>query len=645
MAWFFKFFLTGVFLLFLIGIIIFIVFYRSLPNIIKPGDYKPMVVSEVFSDDGTKIGEFYELRRKPIPVNQIPKIVIHSFVAAEDSQFFSHKGIDIRGIIRAAIKNMLAGRVTQGGSTITQQVARSLLLTREKKISRKIKEILLALKLEKELSKEEILYLYLNEIYFGHGAYGVQAASQNYFGKDVSELTLAEAAMLAGLPQAPTRYSPLVNRQAAKERQLYVLERLLEDGYISKVDAIGARDEVLRLLKKHDFNLKHAPYFVEYVRQYLAEKYGYERVYRDGLQIHTTLNLNAQKAANLAMDRGLRDIDKRIGYRGVIGHLKKDEIKSFLEDQMKNQILEMGNLYQAVVTEVDDRKKNIFIQVGSQKGQILFSEMRWARLPNPDKFYQEELVKKPSDVLRSGDLIWVRFVEKDHFVLEQEPQIQGALLSFDHNSGFVKAMIGGYDFSTSEFNRALQAKRQIGSTFKPVIYAAALEKGYTPASIIVDSPIIYREGESDVVEKWKPRNFAERFYGDTTLANALAFSRNIVTVKIAQDISVEMIVKFARKLGIESPLIEDLSMALGSSSLTLDEICRAFAVFARGGKIIHPIFITKVLDRDGNVLEEYKPTEELQLVEKQVITPQLAYLMTDLLKKVIQIGTGKSIKD
>ena len=610
-----------------------------------------MVVSEVYADKGDKIGEFYELRRKVVPLNKIPKVVINAFIAAEDAQFLSHKGIDLRGILRASIKNFQAGHVVQGGSTITQQVAKSLLLTPEKKFSRKFKELVLAMRLEKNLSKEDILYLYLNEIYLGHGAYGVEAASQNYFGKSVSEITLAEAAILAGLPQAPSRYSPLLNSKAAKERQLYVLKQMVDNGYISKRESLEARDQVLHFYTRSDFNLRFAPYFVEHVRRYLVEKYGNERVLRDGLQVYTTLNLDFQKTANLAIEKGLRDLDKRQGYRGAINHFSDSKkIDTFLEEQTQKEVFEEGNVYQAIVSKVDDGAKKVGVRFGSNtedlsnQGEIIFQEMRWARKPDLDKYYLEDLIKHPSQALSVGDVIWIRLIQKGtpwHVILEQEPLIQGALLSIDPHTGFIKAMVGGFDYTKSEFNRSIQGQRQVGSSFKPIIYTAALDKGYTTASVITDSPIIYKEGEEALEEKWKPRNFGERFYGDTILADALAFSRNIITIKLVQDIKIDAVTQMAKKLGIKSPLIEDLSMALGSSSFTLEEMCEAFSVFANEGKRTPPIFIQKVVDREGNVLEEYTPPSS----QEQVISPQLAYVITHLLKGVIQFGTAKSVSD
>ena len=637
--------LVGLLLLVFLGMVGAMVYISaSLPKLISPAQYRPLVVSDVYAEGGEKIGEFYELRRKVIPLEEVPGVVINAFVAAEDAQFFSHKGIDLQGIIRAAIKNFQAGRFVQGGSTITQQVAKSLLLTPERKLSRKVRELILAMRLEKNLSKKEILYLYLNEIYLGHGAYGVEAAAQNYFGKRASELNLAEASMLAGLPQAPSRYSPLLSPTLAKERQIYVLKQMVDSGYISKREALEARNTVLKFLKRDDYNLRYAPYFVEYLRQVLIDKYGYDKVMKEGLQIYTTLNLKLQKTAHFAIEKGLRELDKRQGYRGVLGHLDKKQMEDFLKDQQEKEIFEEGKNYQAVVSQVSDAQRKTVVRFGAWEGEIPFEEMRWARKPDKDKYYLEALVKKPSEVLSVGTLILIRLLEKPnlgkriHVMLEQDPVVQGALLSFDFHTGFVKSMVGGLDFSKSEFNRALQGRRQVGSTFKPIIYGAALEKGYTGASVIIDSPIIYKEGEEEIEEKWKPKNFGEKFYGDTILANALAFSRNVVTIKLVQDIKIKTVVEYAQKLGIESPLVEDLSMALGSSSISLLEMCRAFSIFANEGKKSELLFIQKILDRDGNVLEEYKPQES-----KQILTPQHAYLMTHLLKGVVSYGTGKDL--
>jgi len=637
--------LVGLLLLVFLGMVGAMVYISaSLPKLISPAQYRPLVVSDVYAEGGEKIGEFYELRRKVIPLEEVPGVVINAFVAAEDAQFFSHKGIDLQGIIRAAIKNFQAGRFVQGGSTITQQVAKSLLLTPERKLSRKVRELILAMRLEKNLSKKEILYLYLNEIYLGHGAYGVEAAAQNYFGKRASELNLAEASMLAGLPQAPSRYSPLLSPTLAKERQIYVLKQMVDSGYISKREALEARNTVLKFLKRDDYNLRYAPYFVEYLRQVLIDKYGYDKVMKEGLQIYTTLNLKLQKTAHFAIEKGLRELDKRQGYRGVLGHLDKKQMEDFLKDQQEKEIFEEGKNYQAVVSQVSDAQRKTVVRFGAWEGEIPFEEMRWARKPDKDKSYLDALVKKPSEVLSVGNLILIRLLEKPnlgkriHVMLEQDPVVQGALLSFDFHTGFVKSMVGGLDFSKSEFNRALQGRRQVGSTFKPIIYGAALEKGYTGASVIIDSPIIYKEGEEEIEEKWKPKNFGEKFYGDTILANALAFSRNVVTIKLVQDIKIKTVVEYAQKLGIESPLVEDLSMALGSSSISLLEMCRAFSIFANEGKKSELLFIQKILDRDGNVLEEYKPQES-----KQILTPQHAYLMTHLLKGVVSYGTGKDL--
>ena len=633
------------------SVIIFNIIAASLPDIITPQDYKPWVMSEVYAKGGEKIGEFYEHRRKLIALQDIPDSVKKAFISAEDSHFYSHRGVDMMAIFRAALINFKARRFEQGGSTITQQVARSLLLTREKKLSRKIKEAILAMKLEKHLSKDEILYLYLNEIYLGHGAYGIVAASENYFGKDVRDLTLAEAAILAGLPQAPSRYSPLINPQSAKERQVYVLRQMVGAGYISKKEAFQANEAILEFHPRSDLNLTVAPYFVEHVRRYLLEKYGFEKVMHEGLQIYTTLDIAFQKQANTSIEKGLREVDKRQGYRGPLEHFgAAEKIKTFLEGK-KDETFEAGEIYQGIVTQLDDRTKEVLVSLAQKEdkpvqGKIPFQEIRWARKPDPNKYYLYKLLQKPSEAFKVGDLIEVRIIEKKedapwHFNLEQMPIVEGALFSFEPKTGHVKAMVGGLDYRRSEFNRVIQGERQVGSTFKPIIYGAALEKGYTPASVIVDSPIIYQEGEKEIEDQWKPRNYAQKFYGDTIFANALAYSRNIVTIKIVQDIKIETVIEFAKRLGITAPLIEDLSMALGSSSLTLEEMCKVFAIYANQGKKQAPIYITKVVDRYGEVLEAQLPLAETE----QVVTPELAYLMTNLLQGVVKRGTGKDVND
>ena len=618
----------------------------NLPYIGTLKDYDPPTISVVYSSDGQIIGRFWEEKRIVIPLEEVPKHVIHAFVAAEDSRFFEHRGIDIVGILRALIKNITAGKIEQGGSTITQQVTRSLLLKNTKRTyKRKAREALLSIQIEKNFSKDRILFLYLNQIYLGHGAYGVEAAARTYFGKSAKELDLAEAALLAGLPQAPARYSPVKHFARAKARQRYVLERMREEGYITKEEEVEAYREPLKIIGKEEDYFRRAPYFTEYVRQYLVKKYGKERLYRGGLQVYTTVNLEMQKAAQEALRRGLAELDKREGYRGPLKHIKEEGITSYKEQMLGSKETfkpEIGSIVEALVEKVDDTGQRAELWVYGAKVVLPLAEMKWARKPDPNVPYYKVQVKKISEVLSPGDVVLVRIKKKAKgpcswiVSLEQEPQVQGALICMEPHTGRVRSMVGGRDFFVSQFNRAVQARRQPGSAFKPVIYAAALDKGMSPADVIVDAPFISDNGKDERV--WKPRNYKGKFFGPTILRTALAKSRNVITVKILRKIGIDYVISYARQLGITSPLNEDLSLALGSSGVSLLELTRAYCVFASLGFLPQPIFVERVLDRNGQVIEENQPQAD------QVISPQTAYVMTDLLKAVVQEGTGWRVK-
>ncbi len=527
------------------GVFSYLYFLQDLPSIGNLKNYKPSTITKFYSEDGEVIVEFFIEKREVVFLERIPRELVQAFVSGEDARFFEHKGLDYLAILRAFLKNIFSGEIVQGGSTITQQVVKSLLLTPEKSFFRKFREAILAFKIEKYLSKEEILYLYLNQIYLGHGAYGVASAAETYFGKPVEKLNLPEAALLAGLPQAPNKNSPYHHPEQAKRRQAYVLQRMAEEGVISHAEMMKALAFPLTLRNKQELDRPKASYFVEYIRRYIEEKYGKEALYKKGLQVYTTLDTDDQQIAEEAMESGLREIEKRQKYR-----------------------------------------------------------------PH-----------------------------------ESSSTLEGALICFDLESGYIKAMVGGRDFKKSQFNRAVQARRQTGSAFKPVVYASALDKGYTPASIIVDSPVIFEWGD----KKWKPKNFEGKFSGPTTLRNALTHSINVVTVKIAHDIGIDYIKDYAKNLGISSPLQNDLSMVLGSSSLSLYELTKAYAVFANQGNRFKPIWIKKILDRDGNLLEENLPYFYFKESShgESILSSQTAYLMTHLLESVVQYGTGwraKSLK-
>ncbi len=618
---------------------------QDLPKISRLADYRPPVVTTVYAADGRKIAEFYKERRILVPLSKIPKQLVQAFVAAEDARFYTHKGIDFLSIIRAFFKNLEAGTIVQGGSTITQQVTKSFLLTPERSYKRKMKEAILAYRIDKVFSKEEILYLYLNQIYLGHGAYGVAAAAENYFGKEVSDLNLAESAMMAGLPQAPSRYSPFRFPKKAKERQVYVLQRMVTEGFISREQADEAMRTELDIHPRKNWYIDEVPFYTEHVRREIEERYGPEALYTGGLQIYTAVDVEMQKIAREEIETGLRDLDKRQGYRGPLMRIHPEEIASFateLEMEADPADQSPGRTVRGVVEEVNDADEQVLVHTGSGLGVIPLSDMHWARKPDPEVPYYATKIHRPSQALRVGDVVEVRLVEYDEdarrwrLSLEQEPIAQSALICIEAKTGEVKSMVGGRDFKESQFNRAIQSRRQPGSAFKPIIYAAAIDKGYTPATVIVDSPIVFEDADRDFV--WKPKNYKERFHGPTLLREALAKSRNVVTIKILQDIGIDYLIDYARKLGITSTLNRDLSIALGSSGVSLLELVNAYSVFANQGYRVEPVFIRKIVDRDGNVIEEKKPLRE------KVIEKNTAYIMTNLLEGVVQNGTGHRVK-
>ncbi len=635
------------------GVGVYFYLSKNLPQISSLTQYHPPIITTVFSDDGRKIAEFFEERRIIKPLEEMPPALINAFIAAEDSRFYKHKGIDFYSIVRAFFKNLEAGTIVQGGSTITQQVTKSFLLTPQKTYTRKMKEAILAYRIDKAFNKKEILFLYLNQIYLGHGAYGVEAAAENYFGKTVADLNLAECAILAGLPQAPSKYSPFRHPERAKHRQIYVLNRMVTEGFITRNQANAAINTEVEIKPRRNLYIEQIPHYTEQVRRYVEEKYGREVLYTQGLKIYTAANIEMQKIAEEEIEKGLRELDKRQGFRGPLKKLAPEEIEAFaksVQSELDENPLEVGQVVKGVVIKVDDKKKAVTVRIGNSSGKIALADMKWARKPDIEVAYYEVKVQHPSEALQTGDVILVKAKEKPkdsdvwQLALEQEPVAQSALLCLEAETGFVKAMVGGRDFRDSQFNRAIQSRRQPGSAFKPLIYAAALDKRYeeeperlyTPASIIIDSPIVFEDEERDFT--WKPKNYKERFFGPTLMRDALAKSRNVVTIKILQDIGIDYAIEYANKLGINSDLSKDLSIALGSSGVSLLELTKAYSVFANRGYLIEPVFITKIEDRDGNVLEEMAP-ERIKVVEETT-----AYLMTHLLEGVVKYGTGWRVK-
>jgi len=622
------------------------VWSSNLPVIDSVKEYQPPIITEIYSDDGEVIGRLWDEKRVVVPLEQAPKHLIQAFVAAEDARFFEHEGVDIKSIARAFLKNLAAGRIEQGGSTITQQVTRSLLLKDSKKTyRRKVREAILSMQLERSFSKDQILFLYLNQIYLGHGAYGVEAAADTYFNKNVKDLVLPESALLAGLPQAPARYSPVLNFERAKARQKYVLERMYEEEYITHQQLIEALGADLNIQTKTESTFAKAPYFTEHVRRYLVNKYGKDLLYSGGLRVYTTLDLKMQAAAKKALSRGLTELDKREGYRGPVTQLTPEEGYDFrlkALDKVASTPPVVDSVVEGLVEEVDDKKGEVIVWIGKDMARLPLSRMKWARKLDPEIPYYSVGVKKPSEVLRQGDVISVRIIEKGQVPfswevsLEQTPKVQGALFCMVPETGEVKAMVGGRDFSVSQFNRAIQSRRQPGSAFKPIIYAAALDWGMNPAEILMDAPYISDQNPEE--EVWKPRNYKGRFFGPTLLRTALAKSRNVITVKILNKIGVKYAIQYARKMGIESDLSSDLSLALGSSGISLIEATRAYSIFANGGMLVKPIFIKRIVDRGGHIVEENQPEAS------KAISSETAYVMTDLLEAVIQEGTGWRIR-
>jgi penicillin-binding protein 1A len=656
-------FILSALLLILCGALLFFYYSHRLPDFTPLKERNLNAYSIVYSEEDEVVGKFLVDNRIPIPYERIPKQLINAFIAAEDAEFFQHKGIDYKGILRAMFKNLIAGRIVQGGSTITQQVTKTFFLTPKRSLLRKLKEVAYSFGLERDLSKEEILTLYLNNIYLGNGAYGVEAAAESYFNKRTEQLNLAEIAMMAGLVKAPSRYSPVNNLKRAKDRQAYVLTRMTELGFISPEQKEKNLRIPLKIQSRESAYFSKAPYFTEFIRHRVERKYGKEKLYQEGLRIYTTIDLSLQRTAQKSVETGLRELDKRKGFRGPLHTLSPKEVKELLNKKKGSLTpLPQNEIFEGVVLSKEDSKKFYTIWVEDRKGILPFSKMSWALNIKPTPNYKPQKVKTPGDLLNPGDVIHVRVKETSKkeqspvLTLEQEPLVQGALLCLDPKTGHVRAMVGGRDFSESQFNRAISSRRQPGSAFKPIIYAAALEKGYTPSTILMDSPVEYSDPDGGTY--WAPKNYDKNFMGPITFRNALAHSRNVVTVKILEDIGVGYALKFIKSLGIESPIKRDLSIALGTSGISMLELTSAFAVFANGGERVKPIFIKKIVTMKGEVLEENTPYIELEEKEEEEETPetpspvlkeraisvQNAFIMTHLLQGVVQHGTGQRAK-
>jgi penicillin-binding protein 1A len=651
---------------------------KDLPDYSQLQDYEPPVMTRVHAADGALLGEYSRERRLYLPIQAVPKLVINAFLAAEDKNFYEHGGIDYTGMARAAVlfaQNFGSNKRPQGASTITQQVAKNFLLTNEVSFTRKIREALLAMRLERAYSKDKILELYLNEIYLGLGAYGIAAASLVYFDKSVNELTVSEASYLAALPKAPSSLHPVKNRDRAIERRNYVIDRLLENGWIKQADADKARKDVLSVTSRT--NAAHifaGEYFAEEVRRDIFERYGEKKLYEGGLSVRTTLDPKLQVMARKTMVNGLVNFDEAHGWRGAANKLdiSGDWGVKLAEVKALNDIAPWKL---AVVLDVSDQSARIGFQPGRelggavlkdrQTGNLTLEGVKWAKpTTGPIKGRTPTAV---SQVLQPGDIIYVDpLLTKDgtvvegQFRLRQYPEVSGAMVAMDPLTGRVLAMVGGFSFDQSQFNRATQAYRQPGSSFKPLVYSAAMDNGYTPSTVVVDAPLEIDQGQGAGV--WRPENYSTgKYYGPVTLRNALMRSLNTVTVRLAQDIGMPLIGEYAKRFGVYDELPNYLSYALGAGETTVMRMVTAYSMFANGGKRVKSTLIDRIQDRYGHTIfkhdqrecrgcdapEGWKNQPEPQLVDRreQVLDAMTAYQITSMMEGVVQGGTATIMRD
>ena len=576
----------------------------KLPDIDTLKDVRMQVPLRIYTHDGSLIAEFGEKRRTPIEIEHTPKKLIEAFIAAEDDRFYEHPGVDWQGILRAVYVLVTTGEKKEGGSTITMQVARNFFLSREKSYTRKLNEIFLALKIERELSKDEILQLYLNKIYLGQRAYGVGSAAQVYYGKNVNELTLAQMAMIAGLPKAPSASNPVSYPQKALQRRTYVLKRMLDLGYITQQEFDEANKEpITASLHSPDVEIE-APYIAEMVRQEMLNRYG-EDAYSNGYNVYTTIRNRNQVAANQALREALLEYDRRHGYRGPEHHV---DLAKLEDEEAWRQLLEtypaIGNLYPALVTEVRDKSASVYL-AGIGSVDIEWSGMDWAR-PYLTENSRGPEPQSAGDILKPGDIVRIVENDKGQWMLSQLPEVEGALVSMDPNNGAALALVGGFDFYRSKFNRVTQAKRQPGSSFKPFVYSAALEAGYTAASIINDAPVVFDDpGIEDI---WRPENYSGRYFGPTRMRVALYKSRNLVSIRLLHGMGIPFALKHIKKFGYNvDQLPHNLSLALGSGAVSPWQHASAYCILANGGYRVEPYFIDRIEDVDHNVLFQADP--------------------------------------
>ena len=631
--------------LFVSIIVILWTYSNKLPDYKFLKNYKPPVSSKLYSGGGELVSDFSSEKRIFVPYKSIPKKIIYAFLSAEDKNFFSHPGVDARGIIRAVLRNIsniIYEKRLEGASTITQQVAKNFLLSNEVSLNRKIKEAILAFRIERALSKERILELYLNQIYLGQGAYGIASASLGYFDKPISKLDYAEASLLAALPKAPSKYNPFKNIDLAKRRRDLVIKNLYDNSYIGYKKYKKLLNTKITLKKRKKIYLEDARYYVEDVRKFIVEKYGFDRVYKQGFNIKTPINLDIQTIATQSLRDGLIQYDKRKGWRGPL--LNKKDTNNWNNDLKKYHLEKSIGWNLAIIK----KKNKFFVEIETDQkiaGKIEYQDVSWTK-------------KELDKLFKVGDIVYVNKIKDNIFSLKQLPKANGGIVVMDPFTGRVIAMSGGFSFKRSEFNRATQATRQPGSAFKPFIYALALENNFTPSTLILDAPIVLDQGED--LKKWKPENYGKKFYGPSTLRTGLEKSRNLMTVRIAQELGIKKITTFSKQLKIYENPEELMSISLGSAETTLLKLTTAYCSFINGGKLIEPIFVDRIQDSEGNTIYNSEKRvckkcneisylgEEIPKITDnfpQIFSAETAYQVTSMLEGAIQRGTGRKLKD
>ena len=633
-------------ILFIVTIISILWTYSNkLPDYKYLKSYKPPVSSKLYSGNGVLVSDFSSEKRIFVPYSAISQTVINSFLSAEDKNFFNHPGVDAKGVIRAIknnIFNIIYSKRLEGASTITQQVAKNFLLSNEISIDRKIKEAILAFRIERVLSKKRILELYLNQIYLGEGSYGIASASLRYFDKPISELNYGEAALLAALPKAPSKYNPYKNLELAKFRRNLVLKNLFDNGFIDKTKYSELSLSEIHLKKRKRIYLEDSRYYVEDVRKKVIDTYGFDKVYKQGFNIKTPIDLELQKIATQSLRMGLEEFDKRKGWRGALTNKKKH--KNW-KKELSNFNLEKSLEWELAIVKRIDKFETVIQTKDNKNGVINFNDIDWTR-------------KNFKQLFKKDDIIYVKKISEGNYSLKQLPNVNGGIVVMDPYSGRVLALSGGFSFKKSEFNRASQAKRQPGSAFKPFIYALALENNFLPNTLVLDAPIVLNQGND--LKMWKPENYGKKFYGPSTLRTGIEKSRNLMTVRIAQELGIDKIVNFSKKLNIYENPDELMSVSLGSAETTLLKITSAYCSFLNGGKLVNPILIDRIQDSEGKTIfnNEKRYCENCDLISyegnsnpiiknkyKQIFSPQTAYQITSMLKGVIERGTGKGLKN